>query len=47
MEKKVLYSGFVPNTLRIAPPLNVQEGDIDFAVDALEYGLAYLDQKCE
>ena len=47
LEKNVLYSGFVPNTLRIAPPLNTTEKDIDVAIEALEYGLAFLDERCD
>jgi taurine--2-oxoglutarate transaminase len=47
LEKKVLYSGFVPNTLRIAPPLNTNEKDLDIAIEALEYGLTFLDERCD
>jgi len=47
LEKGVLYSGFVPNTLRIAPPLNTNEEDLDTAIEALEYGLNFVDDKCD
>jgi taurine--2-oxoglutarate transaminase len=43
LERGVFVSGFVPNTLRIAPPLNVTERECDEAVTALDAALAELD----
>ncbi|MEG1997539.1 MAG: aspartate aminotransferase family protein, partial [Clostridiales bacterium] len=42
MEKGVLLGGYAPNTLRIGASLTVSEADMDKALDALDYALAYL-----
>jgi taurine---2-oxoglutarate transaminase len=43
IEKGVLIGGVMPNTLRIGTSLNVSKEDIDKAIDALDYGLSYLE----
>ena len=46
LERGVYISGFVPNTLRIAPPLTVTEAECDEAIAALDGALDTLDQDC-
>ena len=43
MEKGAIFGGFMPNTLRIATSLLISEEEINKGMDALEYGLAYLE----
>nr|5G09_A Chain A, TRANSAMINASE [Priestia megaterium]5G09_B Chain B, TRANSAMINASE [Priestia megaterium]5G09_C Chain C, TRANSAMINASE [Priestia megaterium]5G09_D Chain D, TRANSAMINASE [Priestia megaterium]5G0A_A Chain A, TRANSAMINASE [Priestia megaterium]5G0A_B Chain B, TRANSAMINASE [Priestia megaterium]5G0A_C Chain C, TRANSAMINASE [Priestia megaterium]5G0A_D Chain D, TRANSAMINASE [Priestia megaterium] len=43
LEKGVLIGGVMPNTMRIGASLNVSRGDIDKAMDALDYALDYLE----
>jgi taurine---2-oxoglutarate transaminase len=43
IEKGVLIGGVMPNTLRIGTSLNVSKEEIDKAIDALDYGLSYLE----
>jgi len=43
LEKGVLLGGYLPNTLRIGASLTVSKEDMDKALDALDYGLDYLD----
>lgn len=43
IEKGVLIGGVMPNTLRIGCSLSVGREDIDKAMDALDYGLTYLE----
>lgn len=38
-EKGVFLGGFVPNTIKCAPPFLVTEGEIDFAMEAFDYAL--------
>ncbi len=42
MEKGVLLGGYAPNTLRIGASLTVSREDMDKALAALDYALAYL-----
>ena len=42
-EKGVLLGGFLPNTLRIGASCVVSKADMDKAIDALDYGLTYLE----
>ncbi len=46
LERGVYIGGFLPNTLRIAPPLNVTEAECDEAIAALDAALDELDQDC-
>ena len=46
LERGVYISGFVPNTLRIAPPLTVTEAECDEAIAALDAALGELDADC-
>lgn len=43
LEKGAIFGGFMPNTIRIATSLVISDGDINKGLDALEYGLSYLD----
>ena len=45
-EQGVIIGGFVPNTLRVAPPLNVSEAECDEFLAALDGGLSELDALC-
>jgi taurine--2-oxoglutarate transaminase len=46
LERGVFIGGFVPNTLRIAPPLTISEAECDEAIAALDEALAELDRDC-
>ena len=46
IEKGVLIGGFTPNTLRIGMSLTVSKEDMDKAIDALDYALTALDERC-
>lgn len=43
LEKGVFIGGVMPNTMRIGASLNVSRGDINKAMDALDYALTYLE----
>jgi taurine--2-oxoglutarate transaminase len=46
LEQGVFITGFSPNTLRIGPPLNTTETEIDEAMGALDAALTDLDGRC-
>lgn len=46
LEQGVYINGFVPNTLRIAPPLICTEEHVDEALAALDHALTVLDAEC-
>ncbi|MEM3737172.1 MAG: aspartate aminotransferase family protein [Candidatus Bathyarchaeia archaeon] len=46
LEKGCLIGGFTPNTLRITPPLTLNEEEVDKGLAALDYALAAVDKMC-
>lgn len=46
LERGVYMSGFVPNTLRLGPPLTASREECDEAMEALDYALSRLDEGC-
>lgn len=46
LEKGVIIGGFVPNTLRIGPALNITEDEIDIGIEALDYAFTEIDKMC-
>jgi len=46
LEKGVIIGGFVPNTLRIGPALNITEDEINIGIEALDYALTEIDKMC-
>jgi taurine--2-oxoglutarate transaminase len=47
LEQGVFVGGFAPNTLRIAPALNVTEAECDVFLEALDYALDRVDERCD
>ncbi|KGE04507.1 class-III pyridoxal-phosphate-dependent aminotransferase [Pseudohaliea rubra] len=45
-EKGVFLGGFVPNTIKCAPPFTISESEIDVAMDAFSYALDRLAKTC-
>jgi taurine---2-oxoglutarate transaminase len=41
-ERGVLISGVMPNSLKLAPPFAITEGEIDYALDVLDDALTVL-----
>jgi taurine---2-oxoglutarate transaminase len=41
----VWLTGFVPNTIKVAPPLTVTPDEVDLILDAFDAGLAVVDQR--
>ena len=46
-EKKVLLAGFMPNTILVCPPCTITTKEVDQAMDALDYALTFVDERCE
>jgi taurine--2-oxoglutarate transaminase len=44
LEKGVLVSGFMANTLRIGPPLTITEEEVDKAIEAIDYAVGELEK---
>lgn len=44
LEKGVIVGGWLPNTLRIAPPLVITEDEINHGIAALDYAFTHLDK---
>ncbi len=47
LEKDVLCGGFVPNSIRYAPPLIVNEKQIEQSMKALDHAYSELDKMCD
>lgn len=47
LERGVLITGFCPNTLRISASMNITRGEMDTALEALDYALDHLDGLAE
>jgi 4-aminobutyrate aminotransferase-like enzyme len=35
----VFLTGFVPNTIKVTPPLTVTQGEVDLTIEAFDAGL--------
>jgi taurine--2-oxoglutarate transaminase len=44
-KRGVYLGGFVPNTIKVAPPFTITEGEIDFAMEALDHALSVVEER--